>query len=181
MPTLSFSVEEFFAVFAAYNETVWPMQWILEAAGFAVLVLLASGHADRNRWVGVLLGLLWAWAAVAYHLWHFARINPLAFLFAAAFLSEAGLLLWLVVRRQAVTFAFRLDLRGWLAAILVLYALVVYPAIGSALGHRFPATPTFGVPCPTTIFTIGLLWTATAPLPRSVVLAPLLWCAIGGQ
>jgi hypothetical protein len=39
--------------------------------------------------------------------------------------------------------------------------------------------PTFGLPCPTTIFTLGILLFATAPLPRSVFAVPLLWAAVG--
>ncbi|WP_414541485.1 DUF6064 family protein [Nostoc sp. CCY0012] len=30
----------------------------------------------------------------------------------------------------------------------------MYPLIGYALGRIFPTSPTFGVPCPTTIFTV---------------------------
>jgi hypothetical protein len=55
----------------------------------------------------------------------------------------------------------------------------VYPAISYALGHRYPAAPTFGLPCPTTIFTLGLLvWAGTA-LPRRVLIVPLLWALVG--
>jgi hypothetical protein len=39
--------------------------------------------------------------------------------------------------------------------------------------------PTFGLPCPTTIFTLGILMFAKRPFPRSVFIAPVLWCAIG--
>ena len=41
--------------------------------------------------------------------------------------------------------------------------------------------PTFGLPCPTTIFTIGLLCFAVQPLPRSPLIGPLLWCLVGAQ
>ena len=58
------------------------------------------------------------------------------------------------------------------------FALVVYPAIGYGLGHRYPAMPTFGVPCPTTIFTLGLLLFADRP-PWLVYVVPLLWSAVG--
>ena len=41
--------------------------------------------------------------------------------------------------------------------------------------------PTFGLPCPTTIFTIGLLCFAVPPTPRSPLIVPLLWCLVGAQ
>lgn len=40
--------------------------------------------------------------------------------------------------------------------LLILYALIGYPAFGYFAGHHYPSVPVFGVaPCPTTIFTIG--------------------------
>jgi hypothetical protein len=68
--------------------------------------------------------------------------------------------------------------RGIAGGALIVFALVLYPAIGYALGHRYPAAPTFGLPCPTTIFTLGLLLFAR-PAPRWVIVVPLLWAAVG--
>jgi hypothetical protein len=64
-------------------------------------------------------------------------------------------------------------------AVLIVYALVVYPVLGHLLGHRYPAAPTFGLPCPTTIFTFGVLLWARAPVPRVLVVVPMLWAALG--
>src|SRR4029079_10799091 len=60
----------------------------------------------------------------------------------------------------------------------MLYALVGYPLIGYAIGHTYPAAPTFGVPCPTTIFTLGMLVWATPPRSRVVVVIPALWSVV---
>lgn len=35
------------------------------------------------------------------------------------------------------------------------------------------------MPCPTTIFTFGILLMARAPVPGVVLVAPMLWAAIG--
>ena len=65
---------------------------------------------------------------------------------------------------------------GW---ALVIYSLVAYPALGYLLGHRYPASVTFGLPCPTTIFTLGvLLWIVPRPSWRLLAL-PLLWALVG--
>jgi Family of unknown function (DUF6064) len=40
--------------------------------------------------------------------------------------------------------------------------------------------PTFGLPCPTTIFTAGLLLLAP-PHSRSVAIVPIVWSLIGGS
>lgn len=48
-----------------------------------------------------------------------------------------------------------------------------------ALVQPYPATPTFGAPCSTTLFAIGLfcMSTPTVLLPGGI---PILWAAIGG-
>ena len=61
------------------------------------------------------------------------------------------------------------------------FALVVYPAWSAWAGHRYPAMPTFGLPCPTTLFTIGTLAFLVAPYPRSPFVVPVLWCLVGVQ
>ena len=66
-----------------------------------------------------------------------------------------------------------------LAGVFAL-SLVVYPVLSWIDGHPYPFTPTFGLPCPTTIFTIGVLAFLTPPYPRSVFIVPVLWCLVGG-
>lgn len=57
---------------------------------------------------------------------------------------------------------------------------LLYPAINAVEHGSVLKIPTFGVPCPTTIFAAGLLLLAT---PRTKVLAivPIVWSAIGGS
>ena len=66
-------------------------------------------------------------------------------------------------------------------AALIVFALVIYPILAYVAGHRFPATPTFGLPCPTTILTLGLLLWADPPRPWSVLVIPLAWSALGAS
>jgi hypothetical protein len=61
----------------------------------------------------------------------------------------------------------------------MLYALVIYPVLGLLAGHRYPSAPTFGLPCPTTIFTFGVLLLAREKLPRFLFAIPMVWALIG--
>jgi hypothetical protein len=61
------------------------------------------------------------------------------------------------------------------------YALAVYPLFGWSLGHRYPSSPTFGVPCPTTIATLGLLVWLSPPPPWWLLVVPLLWVVVGSS
>lgn len=60
-----------------------------------------------------------------------------------------------VVRRD-LRFSWHRSSRHIAAAVVLVYALL-YPLVVMANGHSYPSMPTFGVPCPTTILTIGFL------------------------
>ena len=176
---LPFSRDQFFAVFAAYNDAVAPAQILLIALGIGAAALALRPSRWSDRAIGLVLAGLWLWMGVEYH-WRFFRpINPAATLFGAAFVVEGVLLAWAAVRPPRLAFRAPRSLRGGLALALLVYAFAVYPAIGWALGHRYPAAPTFGVPCPTTIATLALLlWTVNRP-PVAVMPIPWAWALIG--
>ena len=177
---LPFSIADFLEVFRAYNLTVWPAQIVLYLLGAAVVCVALRGSARWRRW-GVTggLALLWAWMGAVYHLAFFSDINPAAHLFGAAFLLQAGLWLAWAWQSQSLTFRpanARQRSIGW---VLLGYAFIVYPLLNVALGHGYPAMPTFGAPCPTTIATLGLLaWAAPRP-PWFVWVVPILWSLVG--
>ncbi len=62
---------------------------------------------------------------------------------------------------------------------LSIYALVIYPLVGRLAGHAYPRIPTFGLPCPTTIFTLGMLLLARRPVPWSLFVIPIGWSFVG--
>jgi hypothetical protein len=178
---LPFTVEQFYGVFRDYNAAVWPAQWFLVA-----LALLAVGAMLRPQlWSGVvvssILGVLWAWIALIYHLAFFARTSPAAYGFAAVSAAGAVVFIWQGVIRRRLSFRWVPGLNATAGVVLIAFALVVYPVWSAYAGHPYPATPTFGLPCPTTIFTIGLLCFAVPPMPRSPLIVPLLWCLVGAQ
>jgi hypothetical protein len=94
------------------------------------------------------------------------------------FTMEAMALAW-VAWRDGFAFRPRTDMFGVVGALFVIYALLIYPLLGYAAGHRYPSTPTFGLPCPTTIFTFGLLLWSERRVPLRVVLVPATWSLLG--
>ena len=175
---MPFTIEQFFGVFTRYNQAVWPMQAVLIAMAVACIAFLYSGRDGSSRQIAKLLAALWAWMAIVYHFQHFTRINPAAWLFGAVFLLGAFVFVWYGVVKRRLVFRPASGARGATGIALMVFALVIYPAIGYAIGRRYPAIPTFGLPCPTTIFTLGLLLFAERA-PRPVYLVPLLWSAVG--
>lgn len=177
---LPFTEEQFFDLFAAYNEAVWPALvalWIASVVGSAML--LVSRHARRDRWIAALLAAHWAWSALAYHAAYFTRINSAAWGFAALFLLQSALLFWWGVVQQRLSFV---GTRGrWtiVAWILIVYSLA-YPGINALQHLSVLRIPAFGVPCPTTIFTAGVLM-LDAQRPWHVSIIPVAWSVIGGS
>lgn len=176
---LPFTPEQFFAVFARYNEAVWPMQAVLNAIALACIGLLFRPGRWADRTICLVLSLFWAWMAIAYHFAFFSDVNRAAWGFGAAFLLGSLAFAWFGVVKNEVSFRPVLGARALVGATLIFFALVLYPVIGYSIGHRYPSAPTFGLPCPTTIFTLGLLLLSVAPISRWVFVVPLLWAAVG--
>lgn len=176
---LPFTREQFFDAFGAYNRSLWPF-----ALALWVYALVAAIALTRRRGRGpaaaTMLAVQWIWAGVAYHAVFFAAINPAAWLFAALFVIEGGLLVWFGVVRDQLRFSPAGSLRHAVGWTLIIYALV-YPLLAQAEGHAFPRGPTFGLPCPTTLLTIGWLFVADPPWPKVVALVPIAWALIGGS
>jgi hypothetical protein len=173
-----FDAPEFFGVFARYNEAVWPAQLVL--AGLAVGAVALALHARPwgDRAVSAILALLWVWMGLVYHLGFFHAINPVAAVFAAAFLFQAAAFGVVGVWQNRLTYHFGATPRALIGGMLLGLALVVYPQLAAASGHHYPATPTFGLPCPTTIFTLGMLLLPPR-VPKALVVVPLAWSAVG--
>ena len=176
---IPFSVEQFFEVFARYNQSVWPMQIVLNLLALGAVVLLFRGGQWQSRLIAAVLSFFCAWMAIAYHFAFFTAINPAAWLFGVLFLAGAIWFPWIGIIRSRLQFLPHGGIHGWAGGMLIVFALIAYPLLGYMLGHRYPAVPTFGLPCPTTIFTIGMLLFAAPPVPRSVFVVPLLWSVIG--
>jgi hypothetical protein len=128
----------------------------------------------------MLLVVHWAWSGAIYHLIYFRRINPAAVFFGAVFLIQAALFLWRGGIRADLTFTPQRSVWGIAGAILILYSLA-YPAIGLATGLRVPRFPSFGVPCPTTLLTVGVLLLGPRHEARILGVIPILWAGIGGS
>lgn len=176
---LPFSQEQFYAVFTVYNLAVWPAGVVLAslAVALAVAALRFPERAGRPAAFG--LAILWAWIALAYHLAFFWAINPAAPLFAAISLGSAAAFAWMGGVKGRLRFERGLSGRVYMGLAVIVFALAVYPVIGIVLGHRYPAAPTFGLPCPTTIFTFGMLLMASPGFPKVLVIGPLAWAVIG--
>jgi hypothetical protein len=180
--TVPFAITEFLAVFERYNQAIWPAQILAYLAGLAVIALIVG----RNRHAGWLsagvLAAMWLVNGVGYHLVFFSEINPAARLFGALFIVQAALIAWVGLAMRRLQFGLHRDLSFWVATAAIGYSMLVYPLLGLAFGHVYPAAPVFGVaPCPTTIFTLGVLLLARPSAPAWLFAIPIAWSGLGGS
>jgi hypothetical protein len=175
---LPFSLEQFLEVFRRYHESVRGAPIVLTLVGVAAIGLASSDVRSRHRTVALVLAALWLWSGAVYQWGFFARINPAAWLFGAMFIVQALLLVVYGGVRERIVFAARRDGASVLGFLLMLYALAIYPALGWMLGHGYPAGPSFGAPCPTTIFFFGMALWAVDTMPAVVLVVPMLWAVV---
>ena len=174
---LPFSKEAFLQVFSQYNTSIFPLQLVLNFVALLTILIILKKQKDAARVVPALLAMLWFWTGAIYHFTFFTSINPAAYGFAFLCIIQAIIFVWLAVSGK-VDFRYPNGLRGIVGSIVVIYALLIYPVIGHFLGHSYPNSPTFGAPCPTTIFTFGiLLW--SNKLPKYSLIIPIIWALIG--
>lgn len=176
---LPFTTDQFLSVFEHYNQAVWPLQIVLNLWGLVAIVLAFRKNVWSNRVIAGILAFLWLWIGLAYHIAFFAAINPAAYAFGILTIIQGIVFLIFGVFTPRLSFRFRPDVFGITGALFILYAMIIYPLLGYALGHAYPQAPTFGLPCPTTIFTFGMLLWTDIGLPRSALIIPVVWSAVG--
>lgn len=180
MGELPFTVDQFLLVFEEYNRSIWPAQVIAYAAGMVLVVLAIRNGRSNSRVINRVLALLWIWMGVVYHIAFFTSINTAAYIFGIVFILQG--VAFILVNRTTNKFyyGFRNDSYGYTGSVLVLYAMIIYPLLGYIAGHIYPQAPVFGVaPCPTTIFTFGLLLWTSGKVPVWLLVIPGLWSLVG--
>lgn len=173
---MPFTIEQFLEVFRQYNLAVWPMQVVLFVMGVFAVIFGTRKAPVSDKLVSYILAFFWLWMGIMYHFTFFSSINKAAFLFSALFVLQ-GILFFLAKNR--LVFRFNRDVYGITGAVLMFFAMAIYPVWGYFNGHIFPASPTFGLPCPTTIFTFGILLWTDKKCPVHLLIIPFLWSLIG--
>lgn len=177
---LPFTVDQFLGVFEQYNQAIWPMHVVAYLLGVAAITLTVAKVRYSNQIISVILACFWAWIGIVYHLMYFSTINGAAIGFGILFIIQA--ILWIVfgIIRPKLSFQWEINPYTIVGALMIVYAMLVYPLIGSLLGHGYPRSPSFGVaPCPAVIFTFGLLLLTNAKVPKSVLVIPFMWSLLG--
>lgn len=175
-----FTVKEFLDIFAQYNQAIEPMQIVMYILGLGSIFLVMKENKYSNKLILAVLSFMWLWMGMVYQIKFFSSINKAAFVFGIFFIIQGLVFLYWGLIKEQIKFQLTRDLAGYIGGLLIVYALVIYPIIGSLLGHSYPYSPCFGVaPCPTTIFTFGMLLWTNKKFAKSILFIPLMWSMIG--
>ena len=176
---LPFTADQFLEVFRNYNESIFPLQVLFVLLALVAVYYVLRPSRNSGMIISAILALLWLWTGGVYYIVFFSAINKAAYGFGALFILQSVLLIYYGVFRQELLFRAHRNLNSILGMFLMAYALIIYPVLGHLMGHVYPTSPTFGLPCPTTIFTFGILLLNVKKWKIILFIIPFLWSLIG--
>lgn len=176
---IPFTTNQFLDIFESYNNSIRPLQILFNLSAIVCIILIIRNSSYTNKIVSVTAALLWLWMGVVYHLIFFTAINKAAYIFGILFVVQAFLIIYYGLIKGKLDFVFERNIYSYTGISLIIFALIVYPVIGYFVGHIYPRSPTFGLPCPTTIFTLGIFLFLKEKLPVGLLIIPAIWSFIG--
>ena len=181
--------EDFFRILQGYNETFWPLMILTFLLGIVVIYLAARKYGSSDRIISAILSFLWLWSGLVFFILYYGPLDaeflglliPGVWYFGGVlFLLEGVLFLILGVMKSSLSFQPGNDWHLAIGAVMVVYAMIIYPLIGFFTGYHYPRYPVFGIaPCPLTIFSLGLFQWADRKLPIVIVVIPFVWGLMG--
>lgn len=176
---LLFSPRTYYRLFELYNAAVWPLQIGTIVLGVVLLAAAVKGGLTAQRLVYIGLALCWLWVAWGFFHQHYATINWAADYVAAAFVAQAGLLLFFGCQRQIARHRPKFETTAWLGIAFLVVGVILYPLLGLASGRPLSQAEVFGLaPDPTVIATLGALLVVSVPGRLVLQVVPFLWCMI---
>ena len=176
-----FTLQEFFNMIASYNTAYWPLPLVTYALGIlaAILAWLKSDYASKTA--ASILALFWLWTGIVFYGFWMSQLSRSSFVFSVLFVIQAVLLVWAGVMQRNLSFNARADIYGLIGGLAILYGMAGYPVIEFFLNRGYPQTLILGMaPCPTTVFTLGMLMWSDSPTPRRVLVIPVSYAIVGG-
>jgi hypothetical protein len=164
------SLDQVLGVFAIYNAAIWPMQILAYVVGSLAAFLAIMPIRHSSRIVAAVLSFYWLWTGVVFYVFFWGPSYPPAYALAPIVVLQGGVFLVLGVLRSRLSYRSVPDIYGVVGALFLAFAMVGYPIVGYVLGHVYPRV----APCPTTVFTFGLLLWTDRPVPKYVLIVPFL-------
>jgi len=176
---MPFTQEQFFEVFQKYNTTVFPVQIIFFIAGLLSISLILTKSRIAGKVNSYFLVFMWLWTGIVYHIIFFSVINKAAIAFGALFILQSFFFLIEFVLKENLEFTYDNKLDMALGYILILTGLAAYPLIGVLLKNNYTHLISLGLPCPSVIYTFGVLVLSRKNYTLYKLIVPVTWSVIG--
>jgi len=177
---INFTFDEFLKMIESYNDSMWPLHLFFYALGITAILFVVIKKKYSGKIITGILALFWIWNGIVFNWMFFSAIFPMAILFAVLFVVEGIILAEAGALRGSLSFTVKADIPGIAGVILIVYGLVAYPLIEYLLGRGYPQLLPFGLaPCPTTIFTLGILLWSDKRLPGYLLVIPVMYALSG--
>ena len=175
----NFTIEKFLVILENYNLDIWPLQIVSYILGFAVIVLAVKRTRLSNRVISLILSFFWLWSGIVFCILYWSKSFKLAYIFGILLIIQ-GLIFFYSFLKENISFSYTWNWHSAMGIILIFYAMVAYLLIGLFIGHTYPQSFPFGlVPCPTAIFTLGILLWTDKKLPKHIIIIPTLRSLVG--
>ena len=109
-----------------------------------MLVLTLRRTRTSDRAITGILALFWVWTGIVFFLPYFAKVYIPAYAFGVIFIIH-GVLLVADLFRPRLSYHYQGGALALVGLILITYATVGYPLVGSLMGHEYPQSPPFGL------------------------------------
>jgi hypothetical protein len=148
--------------FESYNKKIFPLQIVaaVVAIGFVALLFLLPGVTTTLLFKAY-LSITFGWIGVAclFLMGDIRKRIPfVSFATAATYFPLVVIFILDMFSKQTT---YEIPQPGWrlyVSLFMMVWGIILYPLTGYMIGHRYPRVPLFGaMPCPTNIFTLGIL------------------------
>ncbi len=176
----SFTLERFLNYATMYNQDLYPGQYLMLGLGLIAILTVFFRTKHSSRFISAILAFFYGWIGIQFYMIYFKEFMPIPYIFGILFIIQALIFIFEGTIRNRISFQFKADLYGLTGALLIIYAILGYQALEYLLGRGYPEILSFGMfPCPTVIFSLGiLLWTGKK-FPPYILIFPLIQALSG--
>ncbi len=168
------TLEQMLDIFEVYNLAIWPMQVVAYLLGIVAVYLAIKTTPNSSKIILAILTFLWLWIGIVFCILYWGPAYKPAYGFAVLLIIQ-GVLFFPNILQPRISFHFETNVYSVMGILFIAYAMLGYPLVGHLLDHNYPQMLPFGlVPCPTTVFTFGLLLLTDKKVPKSLLVIPFL-------
>lgn len=176
---ISLTIDQMLSVFEAYNTATWPVQVIICLLGITAVFLTTRTLKNSSKIISAILSFTWLWTGIVFCILYWAPVFAPSYGYAALYIIQ-GVIFFAYIFNTKLSFRFEANIYSIIGTIFIAYSMVGYLLVGYFLDHIYPQSVSIILaPCPTVVFTFGLLLMTDKKVPKYILIIPLFWSLCG--